>query len=89
MWVYRCGCTVLKGYINELLLRSHSNKVRYRWNKNDIALWDNFIFRTATNDYYQGDIEHTGMRTVAIGERPCFDRSSRRRNEDLGEDLLG
>ena len=80
--------SLLKGYLTELLLSSHDIQARFKWNKNDLAIWDNrSVYHTATKDYHS-DIERTGVRTVGIGERPYLDVSSRGRSEDLGEDFL-
>ena len=81
--------SLLKGHLTELLLSSHDIQARFKWNKNDVAIWDNrSVYHTATNDYYHSDIERTGVRTVGIGERPYLDTNSKSRSEDLGEDFL-
>ncbi|EGN97587.1 hypothetical protein SERLA73DRAFT_184347 [Serpula lacrymans var. lacrymans S7.3] len=61
---------------------NHDLQVRYRWQKNDVAIWDNrATFHTATNDYHDS---REGNRAVSVGERPYFDPNSRSRREVLG-----
>lgn len=75
---------LIKNYLNELSYGSHDIQVRFRWKKNDIAIWDNrSVYHTATNDYFHDTIERTGVRTVGIGERPYLDKNSKSREEAL------
>ncbi|KJA15909.1 hypothetical protein HYPSUDRAFT_207494 [Hypholoma sublateritium FD-334 SS-4] len=61
---------------------SHDIQVRYRWEKNDVAIWDNrSTFHTATYDY---EALRTGDRVVSLGEKPYFDANSKSRREALG-----
>jgi alpha-ketoglutarate-dependent taurine dioxygenase len=61
---------------------NHDLQVRFRWNKNDLAIWDNrSFFHTATNDY---DSPRQGNRVVSVGERPFFDPKSKSRRNVLG-----
>ncbi|KAF8063315.1 taurine catabolism dioxygenase [Lyophyllum atratum] len=63
---------------------NHDLQVRYRWNANDIAIWDNrATFHTATNDF--ADELRQGNRIVSIGERPYFDPKSKSRRASLGK----
>lgn len=56
-------------------------QVRFRWNKNDVAIWDNrSVFHTATNDYYG---QRSGNRVVSLGEKPFHDPKSQSRREVL------
>ncbi|ANB11826.1 Jlp1p [Sugiyamaella lignohabitans] len=83
--------TLLKTYIHNLLVSSHDIQVRFKWNKNDMAIWDNrSVFHTATNDYPigAGTVVRTGVRTVSVGERPFFSEKSKSREEDLYENKL-
>ncbi|KAJ7027517.1 taurine catabolism dioxygenase [Mycena alexandri] len=69
-------------YLFRHVAENHDMHVRFRWNKNDIAIWDNrCTFHTATNDY-QG--LRLGNRVVSIGEKPFFDPSSKSRRAVLG-----
>ncbi|THU90611.1 taurine catabolism dioxygenase [Dendrothele bispora CBS 962.96] len=69
-------------YLYRHIAENHDLQVRFKWNKNDIAIWDNrSAFHTATNDY-EGHRE--GNRVVSIGEKPFFDPNSKSRREALG-----
>jgi len=79
----------IQDYLNNLLVGSHDIQVRFKWNKNDLAIWDNRSnYHAATLDFYSTDIVRTGVRTVGIGERPYFDEKSKSRSEDLQESGL-
>jgi hypothetical protein len=67
--------------VNKLISENHDLQVRFRWNKNDLAIWDNrSVFHTATNDY---EGVRQGNRVVSLGEKPYFDPASRSRREAL------
>ncbi|KAL7629487.1 hypothetical protein AAE478_001007 [Parahypoxylon ruwenzoriense] len=73
---------ILKAYFNQLIIENHDLQVRFRWNKNDLAVWDNrSVFHTATNDYVG---KRQGNRVVSIGEKPYYDPNSKSRREALG-----
>ncbi|KAI0854315.1 taurine catabolism dioxygenase [Daldinia vernicosa] len=73
---------ILKDYFLQLIVENHDLQVRFRWNKNDLAIWDNrSVFHTATNDYVG---KRQGNRVVSIGEKPYFDPNSKSRREALG-----
>jgi len=68
-------------YLFRHVSENHDLQVRFKWNKNDIAIWDNrSVFHTATNDY---DAVRTGDRVVSLGEHPYFDPASKSRREAL------
>jgi Taurine catabolism dioxygenase TauD, TfdA family len=79
-------------YLFRHISQNHDLQVRFKWNKNDIAIWDNrSTFHTATyatpheiaknsNDY---DGPRTGDRVVSCGEHPYFDPSSKSRKQEL------
>jgi len=72
---------VIKGYFNRLIAENHDLQVRFRWNKNDLAIWDNrSVFHTATNDY---EGKRQGNRVVSLGEKPFYDPVSKSRREAL------
>jgi alpha-ketoglutarate-dependent taurine dioxygenase len=57
---------ILKTYFLQLITENHDLQVRFRWEKNDIAVWDNrSTFHTATMDYTG---ERKGIRGTSIGE---------------------
>ncbi|KAI5467199.1 hypothetical protein BGZ63DRAFT_430630 [Mariannaea sp. PMI_226] len=73
---------ILKQYFRTLITENHDLQVRFRWNKNDLAIWDNrSVFHTATNDY---NGKRQGNRVVSLGEKPYFDPKSVSRREALG-----
>ncbi|KAH7148178.1 hypothetical protein EDB81DRAFT_932479 [Dactylonectria macrodidyma] len=73
---------ILKAYFRQLITENHDLQVRFRWGKNDLAIWDNrSVFHTATNDYIG---KRQGNRVVSLGEKPFYDPASRSRREALG-----
>jgi len=73
---------ILKDYFLQLIAENHDLQVRFRWGKNDLAIWDNrSVFHTATNDYLG---KRQGNRVVSLGEKPFFDPNSKSRRETLG-----
>ena len=66
---------LIRQFLLDLLTQNHTTQVRYRWGKNDIAVWDNrSTFHAATPDY-QSLGPRSGVRAVSCGERPYFDLS--------------
>ncbi|KAG8717840.1 hypothetical protein FRC08_006524 [Ceratobasidium sp. 394] len=81
--VTRDESDALLSYLFGLIQQNHDLQVRFKWNKNDIAIWDNrSVFHTATYDYEK--VLRVGDRVVSLGERPYFDPNSRSRREFLG-----
>ncbi|KAJ6632441.1 hypothetical protein B0H10DRAFT_1977340 [Mycena sp. CBHHK59/15] len=71
-------------YLNRHVSENHDMHVRFRWKKNDVAIWDNrCTFHTATNDY-RG--LRQGNRVVSLGEKPYFDPNSKSRRKVLNLD---
>jgi len=80
--VTRDESDALLGYIYSLIHHNHDLQVRYRWNKNDVAIWDNRVtLHTATFDY--DNVPRQGNRVVSLGEKPYLDPSSLSRREAL------
>ncbi|KXN91352.1 Putative alpha-ketoglutarate-dependent sulfonate dioxygenase [Leucoagaricus sp. SymC.cos] len=72
----------LLDYLTRQFSDNHDLQVRYRWEKNDVAIWDNRVtVHSATNDY---TARREGNRIVSLGERPYFDPQSKSRREALG-----
>ncbi|EXJ77834.1 hypothetical protein A1O3_08993 [Capronia epimyces CBS 606.96] len=72
---------ILKDYFLQLISQNHDLQVRFRWNKNDVAIWDNrSVFHTATNDY---EGRRQGNRVVSLGEVPYYDPQSVSRRQAL------
>ncbi|KAJ3015568.1 UNVERIFIED_CONTAM: hypothetical protein HDU68_012675 [Siphonaria sp. JEL0065] len=59
------------GYLFDLTVQNHDLQVRFKWNTNDIAVWDN-------RSSFHGD------RATSLGERPYYDPASTSRREALG-----
>ncbi|GJN86393.1 hypothetical protein PLIIFM63780_009973 [Purpureocillium lilacinum] len=73
---------VLLQYLFNLVTQNHDVQVRYRWSKNDVAIWDNrSTFHCATYDY---EAARAGDRVCSLGEAPYLDPSSTGRREALG-----
>ncbi|KKF95442.1 putative alpha-ketoglutarate-dependent sulfonate dioxygenase [Ceratocystis platani] len=70
---------MLLQYLFNLITLNHDLQVRFKWNKNDLAIWDNrCTFHSATYDY--SDVR-TGDRVCSVGEAPYFDVNSVSRSE--------
>ncbi|CAD0097222.1 unnamed protein product, partial [Aureobasidium vineae] len=55
--------------------------VRFKWNKNDLAIWDNrSTWHTATYDY---EAARAGDRVCSLGEKPFLDPASSSRRDAL------
>lgn len=72
---------LLLKYIFDLIVNNHDAQVRYRWNKNDLAIWDNRSnWHCATYDYAAA---RAGDRVCSLGEAPYMDVNSTGRREAL------
>ncbi|KAI0916390.1 hypothetical protein AcW1_009813 [Taiwanofungus camphoratus] len=70
-------------YLNRLVSDNHDLQVRFKWQKNDVAIWANSsTLHNVTRDY--GDQHREGNRVVSLGERPYFDPTSKSRRDALG-----
>lgn len=70
---------MLLKYLFDLVVHSHDAQVRFKWNKNDIAVWDNrSVWHTATYDYTD---PRAGDRVCSLGEAPYLDSNSCGRKE--------
>ncbi|KZM19976.1 uncharacterized protein EKO05_0003390 [Ascochyta rabiei] len=79
--VTRDESDVLLGYLFNLLTQNHDAQVRFKWRRNDLAIWDNrSTWHCATYDYSD---PRAGDRVCSLGEAPYLDRGSRSRREDL------
>ncbi|KAF7339208.1 Taurine catabolism dioxygenase [Mycena venus] len=73
---------VILDYLFRLIMENHDLQVRYRWEKDDIAIWANSsTFHNVTRDYMG---ERYGNRVVSLGEKPFYDPSSVSRRTALG-----
>ncbi|KAG9125308.1 hypothetical protein FRC07_008166 [Ceratobasidium sp. 392] len=81
--VTRDESDALLSYLFSLVQQNHDLQVRFKWNQNDIAIWDNrSVYHTATYDYEKA--LRIGDRVVSLGEKPYFDPKSKSRREFLG-----
>ncbi|KAK4225999.1 hypothetical protein QBC38DRAFT_529618 [Podospora fimiseda] len=74
---------VLLNYLFNLVTQNHDAQVRFRWKKNDLAIWDNrSTWHCATYDYSD---PRAGDRVCSLGEAPYLDlEQGKSRKEDLG-----
>ncbi|KAL4780320.1 hypothetical protein BJX76DRAFT_360983 [Aspergillus varians] len=74
---------VLLPYLFNLVTQNHDAQIRFKWGKNDMAIWDNrSTWHCATYDYAE---TRTGDRVCSLGEAPYLDPRSRSRRQALGE----
>lgn len=63
---------------------NHDIQTRFRWEENNLAIWDNrSTYHARTWDTTE---LREGTRSVSLGERPFFDPQSKGRREALGLD---
>jgi alpha-ketoglutarate-dependent taurine dioxygenase len=80
--VTRDESDALLAYLFNLLTQNHDAQVRFRWNKGDLAIWDNrSTMHCATYDYAE---HRAGDRVCSLGEAPYLDPRSIGRREALG-----
>ena len=78
---------LLLQYLFNLVTQNHDAQVRFKWNKNDLAIWDNRSnWHCATYDYAQA---RAGDRVCSLGEAPYLDLNSKGRREALNEAPTG
>lgn len=86
--LHRRESEILKNYILELATTSHFAQVRFKWGKNDLAVFDNrAVYHAATPDYF-GLGPRAAVRVISVGEKPYFDPESTSRREELGNSKL-
>ncbi|KAJ3071609.1 hypothetical protein HDU98_005047 [Podochytrium sp. JEL0797] len=72
-------------HLSNLAIQNHDLQVRFHWNKNDVAVWDNrSSYHAATADFSFDEYVRLGERAASLGERPYLDRNSTSRREALG-----
>ncbi|KAB8074197.1 hypothetical protein BDV29DRAFT_191104 [Aspergillus leporis] len=75
---------MLLQYLFNLVTQNHDAQVRFKWNKNDMAIWDNrSTWHCATYDYAA---TRAGDRVCSLGEAPYLDLQSKSRRQALAED---
>lgn len=76
---------LLLPYLFNLVTQNHDAQVRFRWRKNDLAIWDNrSTWHCATYDYEEA---RAGDRVASLGEAPYLDLRSRSRREALAAEV--
>ncbi|KAJ3010239.1 UNVERIFIED_CONTAM: hypothetical protein HDU68_002257 [Siphonaria sp. JEL0065] len=76
---------IVLNHLFQLTVQNHDLQVRFHWNKNDIALWDNrSSYHSATLDFDADVVVRYGERSTSLGERPYYDPASTSRREALG-----
>lgn len=74
---------MLLKYLFDLVVHNHDAQVRFKWEKNDLAIWDNRSnWHSATYDY---EAARAGNRVCSLGEAPFFDVNAKSRREALQE----
>ncbi len=73
--------------ILQLVAQNHDAQVRFKWNENDLAIWDNRSnWHCATYDY---DAARAGDRVCSLGEAPYLDIGSKSRRTALAGLIAG
>lgn len=73
---------VLLKFLFDHVSANHDLQVRFRWEENSLAIWDNrSTFHAASPDLEGKD--RVGTRSVSIGEKPYFDAKSSSRRDAL------
>ncbi|KAI4282818.1 MAG: hypothetical protein L6R38_002666 [Xanthoria sp. 2 TBL-2021] len=70
------------GYLNELISTTQEIHVRYQWQKNDVAIWDNRICNHSASYGFTGHRRHA-VRVASQAERPFFDPTGKSQEEEL------
>ncbi|KAL8943041.1 MAG: hypothetical protein Q9216_001329 [Gyalolechia sp. 2 TL-2023] len=70
------------GYLNEIISTTQEIHVRYQWQKNDVAFWDNRICNHSASYGFAPHRRHA-VRVANHAERPVFDPASKSQEEDL------
>ncbi|KAE8142436.1 hypothetical protein BDV38DRAFT_294326 [Aspergillus pseudotamarii] len=74
---------MLLQYLFNLVTQNHDAQIRFKWNKNDMAIWDNrSTWHCATYDYEEA---RAGDRVCSLGEAPYLDTQSKSRREALAD----
>ncbi|KAF9447053.1 taurine catabolism dioxygenase [Macrolepiota fuliginosa MF-IS2] len=68
-------------YLYRHISENHDLQVRYRWQPNDVAIWDNRVtLHTATHDFTE---YREGYRVIGLGGKPYLDPNSTSRRTAL------
>ncbi|KAL9580557.1 MAG: hypothetical protein Q9212_004422 [Teloschistes hypoglaucus] len=69
-------------YLNEIISTTQEIHVRYQWQKDDVAFWDNRICNHSASYGFAPHRRHA-VRVACQAERPAFDPAGRSQEEDL------
>ncbi|WOO83391.1 Putative alpha-ketoglutarate-dependent sulfonate dioxygenase [Vanrija pseudolonga] len=75
---------VLLAFLFEHIHGNHDLQVRFRWEENSLAIWDNRSTLHAATLDVDGATNREGTRAVSVGDVPVFDPASKSRREALG-----
>ena len=79
--VSRDESDLLLKYLFDMVVHNHDTQVRFKWEQNDLAIWDNrCTWHCATYDYAEA---RAGDRVCSVGEAPYLDLNSQGRREAL------
>ncbi|KAI4246741.1 MAG: hypothetical protein L6R40_001770 [Gallowayella cf. fulva] len=70
------------GYLNEIISTTQEIHVRYQWQKNDVAFWDNRVCNHSASYGFTGHRRHA-VRVASQAERPVFDPAGKSQEEEL------
>ncbi|KAI9865262.1 MAG: hypothetical protein M1824_003414 [Vezdaea acicularis] len=71
-------------YLNEIISTTQELHVRFQWNKNDVAFWDNRISNHSASYGFAPHQRHA-VRVACHGERPTFDPAGTSQEEQLNQ----
>ncbi|MCJ1464775.1 hypothetical protein MMC07_003388 [Pseudocyphellaria aurata] len=69
-------------YLNEIISTTQEIHVRFQWNKNDVAFWDNRVCNHTASYGFAPHRRHA-VRVAAQGERPYLDPAGKSQEEEL------
>ncbi|KAL8807959.1 MAG: hypothetical protein Q9182_000425 [Xanthomendoza sp. 2 TL-2023] len=69
-------------YLNEIISTTQEIHVRYQWQKDDVAFWDNRICNHSASYGFTGHRRHA-VRVASQAERPVFDPAGKSQEEEL------
>ncbi|KAL8648984.1 MAG: hypothetical protein Q9210_004667 [Variospora velana] len=69
-------------YLNEIISTTQEIHVRFQWQKNDVAFWDNRICNHSASYGFAPHRRHA-VRVACHGERPVFDPAGNSQEEEL------
>ncbi|KAF2754617.1 TauD-domain-containing protein [Pseudovirgaria hyperparasitica] len=68
-------------YLNEVISTTNELHVRFQWNKNDVAFWDNRVTNHSASYGFAPHRRHA-VRVAATGERPVYDPTGKSQEEE-------